>query len=165
VKEIDLDYDKKFKIYLLSRFYDKSVVLFQDLAKDLLDNKLKCDINRLVLNFSDDNIIFKYSYEEIEKIFHEFFAIENNMINLEELFNFFDKKYEFKINILNVINLTLEKFTDIYNKLILEIKKFYQKADFLNEGFLTFNKFESFISYIFLEKFEEQKWKVVKYFR
>jgi len=66
---------------------------------------------------------------------------------------------------IKLVFLNIKYFINIYNKLILEIKKFYQKADFLNEGFLTFNKFESFISYIFLEKFEEQKWKVVKYFR
>ena len=163
-KEVELDYEKKCKLYYLTKFYEKNPLLIQDLAQLLENNRLHYDISNFMQNFETANRIHNISKSKFESIFSEFFKMENNIISLEEFFSFFDQQFTFKLNVLEVVGLSLERFVEVYDKLVKEITNLFEKVDIRNNGYVDFERFEKFIMLIFRDKFEDQKWKVVKYF-
>jgi hypothetical protein len=152
-------------VYFLNRFYNKSIDYFHDLILGLKSKKINSiEIIKISQSYSFSNSDYEPNLEKILEVFQRNFKVDNNQIDLGELFEFYQDKFNFKIKILDFISITLDSFIILYEKIEKKVVEMWSKIRMKDKDIMLYKDFEQFLYVIFGEN-TEFKWKFNEYFK
>jgi hypothetical protein len=150
--------------FLLNNFYNKNVGLIEGMLNDF-KQVLKTEVDALEIAnlFMIANIEFEFNLIYVLDIFKLNFVVKDEKIDLQSFFDFFLKKYFFKIKVSDFLNISADRLINIYISLDKIITAIWNKADMLKNDVIYFKEFESVMKNLLGNA--ETKWKISEYFK
>ena len=151
---------------------ENSSDFLSQLEKDRSEGNGYHDLNNVIALIKSFNKDFKLSDEEIKVICKNNFVIENfvdkededetyQMVEIESLFKFFERKLSAKINVNDYIESSLNFMIKVYSDLEINLNSLFERL--CSQNIMFFTEFDSALKKIFANS--ENKWKGVEYFR
>lgn len=164
-KEIKMNDDVKLDQFLMWKFYGKSFVLINDLISKYKDGKMnEISLEVLYEKFYLVNKEFDINYFEFCQISKRVFNNKNeDTLDLQSFFNFFNKVKSFKIKIVDFIEITLNNIISLFNMIEKKIFTFFDESDSSKEGIVYFKQFREIMIKVLNN--EDNKWKIIDYFK
>lgn len=154
--------------FLLTNFYNKNVGIIEGILNDYKEEKINdIDAIEIANMFMSANSEFEMNLVYVLDIFKLNFTIieeeKHEKIELQSFFDFFLKKYFFKIKIIDFINISTDRLIYIYNSIDKIITNIWNKADVMKNGSIYFKEFDGLMRNLLGKG--ENKWKISEYFK
>ena len=162
--EINMNFERKLDCYLLSRFYYNSQSFVNEQVN--LYNSGKpgyVDMNKFYDLFSNVNKLFDITRNQFDKIIEKFFSCKLQKLEIEEFFEFFSKKYIFKIKIMDFIDISMTSIISIYSHLEKKIISTFESVESKHPEIIFFKEFQEILGKVL--DFDEYKWKMIEFFK
>lgn len=150
--------------YLLCNFYNKNMAFIEEILNDYKEEKInEIDALEIANHFMIANSEFEMNLVYVLDIFKLNFSVKEDMIDLQSFFDFFLKKYFFKIKIIDFLNHSMDRLINIYNYIDRIIGQIWNKADVMKNGCIYYKEFENSMKNLMGNG--ENKWKISEYFK
>lgn len=150
--------------FLLSNFYNQNVGIIEGILNDYKEKKInEIDAIEIANLFMFANQEFEMNLIYVMDILKINFNIVNDMIELQSFFDFFLKKFYFKIKVIDFLNISTDRLIYIYNAIDKIIVNLWEKADVMKSGNIYYREFESVMKNLLGNG--ENKWKISEYFK
>lgn len=163
-EEIKLKVKNKLDYFLLSRFYNKSYVIINDMFISFKANKdVDISMEEIAEHFENANKEFKFSRKDTILLFENCFKVKNNKIRMENFFEFFVNKYSFKIKIIDFLETTVNRLLIMYQLIEKRVTKVYDIYDIRKQGIIQIKEFEEILPKLITNL--DSKWQVNDFFK
>jgi hypothetical protein len=172
-KQLKIPKDRKYDYYLLTKMYNNSSNFINDLIQMVKSkDKSELRLDKFIVNFQISNREFDFlKLDYIKDIFKRNFIVNSqtindstvNFINIDSFLSFFIKKYYFKINVQEFLDISLFSLLEIFQNVEKMITKFFDSADILKEGVIYKKEFLEIINKILVNS--DNKWKIGDYYK
>lgn len=149
---------------LLTNFYSKNVGIIEQILNDFKEGLInEIDALEIANHFMIANSEFELNLVYVLDILKLNFVVEEDKIDLQSFFDFFLKKFFFKIKVIDFMNITIDRLINIFNSLDKMINNLWNKADMQRNGVIYFKEFDNVIKNLMGNS--ENKWKISEYFK
>ena len=161
----DIVNEEKNNYFIISRLFTKSFFFINQILSDYNNNVTKViQIKKLFIEFSMANVEIGLSEGEFRKIVRSVLIMhDEENVELESIINFFKRKYNLKVNVLDFLEISLNSF--ITTNEILEKKaiQIFDKIDYLNNEIFTYKEF--ILASTMILGVSQNEWKLNEYFK
>lgn len=167
--KIDLKtHSQKIEYFYLSKFYNKSVLFFNDLMDEYVKNPKNDEIlqmKKIADLFILANKEFEIDYATTLEIFKNNFKFVKGeeIIEFESFMEFFKTKKKFSIKIMQFLEITFDFIVNMYKTIESQIKLFCLNCKEIANNCLVYKDFEEVLCKL-IPNFEN-KWMINDYFK
>jgi hypothetical protein len=150
--------------FLLNNFCNKNVGLIEEMLNEFKKvTKTEVDALEMANLFMIANFEFEFNLIYVLDIFKINFVVKDDKIDLQSFFDFFLKKYFFKIKVIDFLNISIDRIISIFNSLDKIILNLWNKADIFKNDAIYYKEFEGVMKNLMGNA--ETKWKISEYFK
>ena len=149
--------EEKLELLYFNNFFTKNKKYIDSLLKS---NKKMESLNNIIPKFKDDNINFDLDDEYCLQLFNKYFTVVNNEIELREIREIYKHTYILKLKYFDYLKITMDYLISIYREAEKNLSEYFEKMDFKQTGYISFNKLEELLVNILAIK--NDNWKVVE---
>jgi hypothetical protein len=161
-------HSQKIEYFYLTKFYNKSVLFFNDLTEEYTKNPKNDKIlqmKKIADLFILANKEFEVDYRTAVEIFKNNFKFikDEEIIEFESFMEFFKTKRKFSIRVIQFLEITFDFMVNMYRTIESQIKLFCLNCKEIANNCLVYKDFEEVLTKL-IPNFEN-KWMINDYFK